>query len=87
MYFDILVRQACSDNAGYRIFYRTKSGYEGSGWLDGYGEDYMRLQTRGLSGVMSHKFVRFCSLEEILFDEGSDASCPEEYEKFVEQTG
>ena len=71
MYFETVVRQACKDKPGVRVFYRTKSGISGDGCLDGYGDDGMLLCVSGFSGVPSNRFVRFECLEEILFDDGS----------------
>lgn len=71
MYFDKIVRQACEEKPGCLVLYRTKTGFEGGGLIDGFGDDGMRLQVRGFTGAVSHKFVRFESIEEILFDEGT----------------
>lgn len=76
MYFLTAVRQACEDRPGCRVFYRTRTGYEGEGRLTGYGDDGMRVERRGFSGAMSLEFIRFESLEKILFDEGSIAGSP-----------
>lgn len=80
MYFEKVVRQACMDLGGCLIIYRTKSGFQGEGRVDGYGDDGMRLRVRGFTGALSHKFVRFDSLEEILFDEGTRCSTGEEFD-------
>ena len=87
MYFQKVVRQACKDSPGCLVVYRTKSGFEGQGRLDGYGEDGMRLKVRGFTGTPSHKFVRFDALEEILFDEGTIPHSIEDLQEAVEKTG
>ena len=69
MYFEKVVRQACEDHPGCLVIYRTKSGYHGEGIIDGFGEDGMRLRVHGFTGSPCHKFIRFESLEEILFEE------------------
>lgn len=72
MYFTKVVREACRNGAGCVVIYRTKTGYQGEGIVDGFGEDGMRLRVHGFSGDIFHKFVRFESLEEILFEEAID---------------
>jgi len=71
MYFQKVVRQACEDMPNCLVIYRTKSGFQGQGIVDGFGEDGMRLRVPGFTGTPSHKYVQFDSLEEIMFDEGS----------------